>query len=117
MFDLSKSNKVQSYRSDLLHGKISDVTKENILTLLDDEDKSFQYLHQAAISRSFPDSSHLTPSAANVLREVLQNGSIPRTLEDEGVEACYKMGWLHSEMLEVGMGEVVCVFPTRLHAK
>ena len=115
--DLIESNEVKAYRTNLLNQDIRAVTKEHVLTLLDDEKRSFRYLREAHIQRSFPTSSRLTASAADVLRQVLKDGSIPRHLEDEGVRHCYRQGWLHSEMLDDETDEVVCVFPTRLHAK
>lgn len=41
--NLNKSNEVQAYRLDLFRGKTSAVTKEHVLTLLDDQRKSSRY--------------------------------------------------------------------------
>jgi hypothetical protein len=92
--------------------QISIVKLVHVLKLLDDEKRSFRYLREAPIQHSFPTTSKLTPSTADVLRKVLKDGSIPRDLEDEGIRHCYR----HSEMLDDETDEVVCVFPTRLHA-
>lgn len=111
-------DKLQAFRSDFVHKRITAVTKEQVLTLLDDEEKSFDYLRRtSSVGRSFVSRSHLTPSVVNALCEVLKNGSIRRNLEDEGIRQCYQMGWLHSEPLDYVCDEIVCVFPTRLHAK
>lgn len=93
------------------------VEKDHIIATLNDEDESFRYLAQTGIQRSFVSRRKLTPQAAGVLREVLMNGSIHRDLDNEGIITCYENGWLHSEPLDFDAINIVCVFPTRLHAK
>lgn len=108
----------QVFHSDLLHHRIPEVTKEHVLSVLDN--KSFCYLRQSLLKRTFVNRSELTPGIVNVLCEVLKNGSIPRDLENESIRKCYDRGWLHSELLDLHAwedDEIVCVFPTRLHAK
>ncbi|KAL1968108.1 hypothetical protein VTN77DRAFT_2238 [Rasamsonia byssochlamydoides] len=90
---------------------------DHIIDVLNDEEKSFQYLAQTSVQRSFVNRRNLTPSAADVLREVLVAGSISRDLNNEGIRICYEHGWLHSEPLDAEAIDIVCVFPTRLHAK
>ena len=48
----------------------------NVLALVDGEAKSIWYLRQAPMQRFFPLNSNITPSAAKILREVLQNVGI-----------------------------------------
>lgn len=67
--------------------------------------------------RSFPSGKSLTVDATNVLREVLQVGSISRNLEDPGVLHCYELGWVHSETTDGDTENVVCALPTKLHEK
>ncbi|KKA16201.1 hypothetical protein T310_10216 [Rasamsonia emersonii CBS 393.64] len=105
------------YRSEIKHGEIQVVEKDHIIATLNDEDESFRYLAQTGIQRSFVSRRKLTPQAAGVLREVLMNGSIHRDLDNEGIITCYENGWLHSEPLDFDAINIVCVFPTRLHAK
>lgn len=108
---------LQVYRSEIKHGEIRAVQKDHIVEILNDEEKSFEYLTQTSIQRSFVRRRELTPQAADVLRQVLVNGSIHRDLHYEGIRTCYEKGWLHSEPLDPEANNIVCVFPTRLHAK
>jgi hypothetical protein len=96
------------------------VTKDQIVELLCDETKSFNYLNQTKVERSFVNKRFLTEDATKILRKVLINGNIKQDLTDKGIFDCRRYGWLHSEPLGKTAGEdneMVCVFPTRLHAK
>ena len=74
-------------------------------------------LKEYPVQRSFPPGEKLTAEAANVLRKVLLNGSIPRNLEDKGIRLCYEEGWVHSEAIDLGANDIVCVLPSKLHEK
>lgn len=76
----------------------------------------FEYLEQLAIGRSFPPKEKLTPQSAEVLRQVLVEGSVQRDLDNEGIRQCYGQGWLHAELLQLH-SEMTCIIPTKLHAK
>ncbi|KAL1964976.1 hypothetical protein VTN77DRAFT_6176 [Rasamsonia byssochlamydoides] len=107
------------YRSELKKG-IPEITKQHLVNSLDDEAAVFQRLNHAPVFRSFPSSKQLTVPAANVLRQVLQEGSIPCNLEDPGIKLCYEMGWVHSDHTDQPTfmdPEVVCFLPSRLHEK
>lgn len=88
-----------------------------VLKALNDEPTLFDVVASSAVGRSFPRRNLLTPTAAEILRRVLEFGSVPRNLEDEGLNLCYKMGWLHSEPLDTDGAEILCVFPSKLHEK
>ncbi|OXV07126.1 hypothetical protein Egran_05109 [Elaphomyces granulatus] len=45
------------------------------------------------------------------------NQRVARDLNNEGIKLCYQNGWLHSEPVDYRALDIVCVFPTRLHAK
>lgn len=110
-------NVLQVYRSVIKHGDIKAVEKHHVISTLNDEEESFRYFAQTGFQRSFVDLRRLTPAAGNVLREVLVIQRIPRDLDNEGIRLCYENGWLHSEPLDFRADQIVCVFPTRLHAK
>ena len=74
-------------------------------------------LQGSPVQRSFPLDGKLTVEAANVLREVLQHGSIPCDLNDLGIRLCYEEGWVHSEATDDYATNVVCVLPSKLHEK
>lgn len=74
-------------------------------------------LQESPVQRSFPLDEKLTVEAANVLREVLQHGSIPRALDNPGIRLCYEEGWVHSEATDRHAKNVVCVLPSKLHEK
>ena len=59
----------------------------------------------------------LTVEAADVLRKVLQHGSIPCQLEDPGIRLCYEEGWVHSVTTDLDTEAVACVLPSKLHEK
>jgi hypothetical protein len=69
------------------------------------------------VQRSFPSDKKLTVEAANVLREVLQHGSIRRQLNNPGIRLCYEEGWVHSEATDLLADHIVCVLPSKLHEK
>ncbi|CRG90461.1 hypothetical protein PISL3812_07505 [Talaromyces islandicus] len=89
----------------------------DIRKALDDKNQAFAFLRQAPVHRSFVTLEKLNPHAANTLRKVLIEGSIPRDLEDEGVRICYERGWVHTEALDQDAAEIICVLPSNLHAK
>ena len=84
---------------------------------MDDESKVFNMLREYPVQRSFPSAKKLTAEAANVLRKVLLDGSIPRNLEDKGIRLCYEEGWVHSEATDPNAEDIVCVLPSKLHEK
>lgn len=73
-----------------------------------------QRLWLSPFKRSLPNEE--SKEAVLTLRDVLARGSIPRDLENKGVKTCYELGWLHSESHPDNYDEIVCFFPTRLHA-
>jgi len=111
---------LQTYRSDLKKNIIQSVTKELLVNSLDDESCVFRRLEHSPVFRSFPSAKHLTVSAANVLRKVLQDGIVSCNLQDAGIKLCYEMGWLHSDHTEASSlqnPDVVCFLPSKLHEK
>jgi hypothetical protein len=74
-------------------------------------------LKEYPVQRSFPSAEKLTIEAADVLRKVLQNGSIPCRLEDPGIRLCYEAGWVHSETTDPDTEDTVCVLPSKVHEK
>lgn len=107
----------QFYRSDLKHGHLQILGKEEVLNALDDDLAVLKSLDSRAISRSFPHRRFLTAAAADTLRRTLLERSIPLDLKDEGVELCYQLGWLQAEALDREANDVVCSFPSRIHEK
>jgi hypothetical protein len=69
------------------------------------------------VQRSFPSEEKLTVEAADVLRKVLQYGSIPRQLKDPGISLCYEQGWVHSDTTDLDTEATACVLPSKLHEK
>jgi hypothetical protein len=74
-------------------------------------------LKEYPVQRSFPLAAKLTIEAADVLRKVLQHGSVPRQLEDPGIHLCYEQGWVHSDTTDLDTEDIVCVLPSKLHEK
>lgn len=70
-----------------------------------------------SVRRSFPPAKRVSPEAAEILRKALSEGNVERDLNNEGIKQCYENGWLHSEPADFDAERIVCVFPTRLHAK
>jgi hypothetical protein len=69
------------------------------------------------VSRSFPEVTALRTVAADVLRKILQDGSVPCRLEDLVLRHFYEMGWVHSEATDIWAQNIVCVLPSKLHEK
>ena len=59
----------------------------------------------------------LTVEAADVLRKVLQYGSIRHQPEDPGIRLCYEEGWVHSETMDLDTERIAYVLPSKLHEK
>lgn len=111
---------LQIYRSDLKKMNIQSVTKELLVAALVDDSHVISRIQEGPVFRSFPTAKHLTVSAANVLRQVVVDGSVLYNPHDAGMKLCYEMGWLHSDHKLVdgqSNGEVVCFPPSRLHEK
>jgi hypothetical protein len=101
----------------LKHKTNEAVGVDHIVLALNDEEESFDYFITRSLRRSFVNTENLPNAAVEVLREVLANQYIPRDLSKEGVKLCYERGWLHSEPLDADAKTIVCIFPTKLHAK
>ncbi|KAJ5893262.1 hypothetical protein N7495_004953 [Penicillium taxi] len=104
------------YHSALKHQGLI-ITDEHIIQSLDNEEKAFQLLMSENIRRSFPRRGKVTTEAVEILRKTLSDGSVTKDLANPGVKQCYENGWLHSEPKDFDGDEILCVFPTRLHAK
>jgi hypothetical protein len=105
------------HRADIKHGRIKAVETSHIISTLYNEEESFRYFNQTSLERSFVGLNNLTSEAADVLREVLMNQRVARDLNNKGIKLCYLNGWLHSEPVDYRALNIVCIFPTRLHAK
>ena len=81
-FYIASTKISQAYRSDLKHSEIDEVTKDHIVDLLDDEEKSLGYLAKAAVHRSFVNLRKVTVEAVAALKATMIKGSIPRDLGD-----------------------------------
>jgi hypothetical protein len=108
---------LQVYYSQMKHKNIKALGEDHIVLGLNDEEKSFGYFIHTSLGRSFTNREDLPTAAADILREVLTNQQIPRDLNREGVRLCYERGWLHSEPLDSDAKKIVCIFPSKLHAK
>jgi len=106
-----------TYRSDLKNHVIELVTKDLLVQALDDESKVFKILESCPVQRSFPSEKKLTVEAADVLRKVLQDGSVTRDLEDPGIRLCYEEGWVNSDSTDLYANNVSCILPSKLHEK
>ncbi|KAE8391262.1 hypothetical protein BDV23DRAFT_182776 [Aspergillus alliaceus] len=107
---------LQVYHSELKHEEIT-LNDSHVISSLDNEAQAFAYLLSAPVCRSFPRPKRISPEAAEILRKALSEGNVDRDLNNEGIKQCYENGWLHSEPADAYAERIVCVFPTRLHAK
>ncbi|KAL2802486.1 hypothetical protein BJX63DRAFT_414925 [Aspergillus granulosus] len=95
------------------------ITKDKVLDSIKiDENDIWTFLENTgSVFRSFPTTSKLTKESREVLVKVLETGSIEMEPDkkDEGLERCYRKGWLHKTLREDGAE--ACVLPSRLHEK
>ena len=117
MISLSADSIRQTYRADLKHGRLQTITRQLVVSALDDEFKVFTAIGSTVVSRSFPVDTDLTPAAAEILRQVLERGNIPFDQSDDGINLCCRKGWLHTEALDYQAVDVRCFFPSKLHKK
>ena len=78
-------------------------------------------LSSKVVSRSFPVfTKWFTPAAIDILKKVSVDGYIPFNESDEGINICYRMGWIQRTPVtnerEIVATEVG-VLPSRLHEK
>ena len=102
------------------NGAMRTVTKEILSQSLYDESRVFRGLRKNAVFTSFPLPKFLTVQAVKVLRKVLEDGSVPFNLQDDGLQLCYEKGWLHLDLARTSASEnpqMICFLPTRLHMK
>lgn len=92
------------------------VSAEDVSAMLDDEDQSFEYFARSGLNRCLPPRD-ADPIVTVTLRRLLVQQSIALDDNDEGTRYCHRMGWIQAEALDYDASTVVCVFPTRLHAK
>ncbi|PYH94808.1 hypothetical protein BO71DRAFT_352744 [Aspergillus ellipticus CBS 707.79] len=107
------------YRSQIKHGKLSEITKELVIYSLNDEAKVWTHLSGRAIARSFPRGSALTPEAATVLADISETGSIPWD-NRPGMQVCFTQGWIHKVIARensLPLEKELAVLPSRLHEK
>ena len=81
-----------------------------------DEDQSFEYFARSGLNRCLPPRK-ADPTVTVTLRRVLVQQSNPLDDNGEGTRCCHRMRWINAEALNYDASTVVCVFPTRLHAK
>lgn len=111
---------LQNYEQAIKNSTIRTVTKELLSQSFSDESRVFRDLRRTAVFASFPLPHLLTASAVKVLRRVLEDGSVPFNLQDDGIRLCYENGWLHSDLTRTSTSEdpkMICFLPTRLHMK
>ncbi|KAH8423892.1 uncharacterized protein LDX57_001644 [Aspergillus melleus] len=111
---------LKNYEQASEDGTVRTVTKELCSKSFVDESRVFRSFRHCTVFKSFPLAKNLTAPAVNVLRRVLENGSVPCNLQDEGVRLCYERGWLHSDLTRTSVTEdpnIICFLPTRLHMK
>ena len=58
---------------------------------------------------SFPKKNEISKEAVEMLQRVLVKRSIPRNLDDVGINECFRRGWLHTEAIDPTREEVVCL--------
>ncbi|OJJ47655.1 hypothetical protein ASPZODRAFT_165779, partial [Penicilliopsis zonata CBS 506.65] len=107
------------YRSKIKHEGLSVITKQHVVFSLENEEKVWMYLKGCPVARSFARRPKLTPDAANVLADILEQGSI--SWDDRpGMMACFVNGWIHKLIVNEtpnSLEEEIAVLPSRLHEK
>lgn len=103
---------LEIYRNELKYHS-AELNEDHVQSALDDQE-AMQSVWLSPFRRSLP--TELSEQVVFTLRKVLAEGWITRDLQDEGIKTCYERGWLHSEPRDLECNDIVCVFPTRLHA-
>lgn len=90
-----------------------------IIDMISDETTVLDKIRTFPVGRSFPRKSMLSERREVVAapRHVLEFGSIPFSIRNEGLRFCYEEGWLHAEPNSPDGDAVICVFPSKLHQK
>lgn len=66
------------------------IHEADIRKTLEQKEEAFEFLENAPVKRSFVNRRKLTPCAANILRKVLIEGSVPRDLNN-ATSTCYEI--------------------------
>ncbi|PYI30231.1 hypothetical protein BP00DRAFT_398937 [Aspergillus indologenus CBS 114.80] len=110
----------QCYRSPITHEELPVVTKQHVISCLEEEEEVWTYLGRCSIARSFPKGPRLTPEAADVLEDIAEQGSIDWDKKNKGICQCFVEGWIHKTIVldaTAPLGKEVVVLPSRLHEK
>ncbi|KAK1139000.1 hypothetical protein N8T08_001579 [Aspergillus melleus] len=109
-----------AHRSSMKHHEGFEVTKAHFIQFLKDESSAFEHLLKSDLGRAFYDEniSSFTIPAANILYEIAEKGNLPWDPKQDGMQTCYRRGWVQrlalNEKLDPAVKEVV-VLPTLLH--
>jgi hypothetical protein len=96
---------------------IQQVTKDDLINALADDDAVFLAMLNFPVQRSFPRRCHLTPPATCVLRKLRQDRDLAFDYNDEGMKHCVTRGWVHVDAFDQTGGFEYCFLPSRLHRK
>ncbi|GAB1200261.1 hypothetical protein APSETT444_009631 [Aspergillus pseudonomiae] len=105
------------HRHDLKHGRITTITKDQVLDDLKDDAQVFEYVRNTGVSRSFPTGTHLTHEASEALSKILLEGNMLWDDNDAGLGKCYERGWVQRMPWGDMEAHDVAVLPSRLHEK
>lgn len=109
----------QAFQQDIKKdGEVTLLSLDNVISVVYDRERLFQYLCFLSAGRSFSHTSPsnaevLDPASLGVLLKVLVEGWVDYEPTNEAIDVCFRNGLVQVEQVPDRM---VCIFPTRLHA-
>ena len=86
--------------------------------MLENNHELFKFLTYDVAGRSLPSKARLPgidPLIVGVLLRILTHGSLEFNRNDDALEKCFRLGFIHVDEPEEGY--MICVLPSFLHAR
>lgn len=106
------------HRDHLKRSGVSHITYQHVGDALENNHELFRFLNYDVAGRSLPSKARLQgvdPLIVGVLLRILTHGSLKFDKNDDALEKCFRLGFIHVD--EPEEGRMICVLPSFLHAR
>ena len=108
----------QYYRSHLKRQRESIITLNHVREILNDDRSLSECLQDRLSGRALPTIEMIGNNAAgitDVLLKILRDGHILYDANNEAINTCFRMGFVHTELTTER--KIICVLPSPLHGR
>ncbi|EYE90117.1 uncharacterized protein EURHEDRAFT_417763 [Aspergillus ruber CBS 135680] len=106
------------YRDHLKRYGVSHITYQHVGDALENNYELFKFLNYDVAEKSLPSKARLQgidPLIVGVLLRILTHGSLEFIRNNDALEKCFRLGFIHVDEPEEGY--MICVLPSFLHAR